>query len=405
MSGDRDWGWNTKVDGLEVQLQAKEVEIRRLRAEQAEILTELDRLQVDMADGDRGMEDWTASHLDVSPQTAHRLMTVAHATDPWFRQQLTAGRWGLDRVSMLIKLAATGASPDLISEAADEYSLGRLWGLIDQRRRVDPLVEQASFESRYLVIQPSLDQSMFRLWGQLHGVDGETLDKALRQKAGIFPNLSGQTQGQLLADARSAVCADSLTGSSEPGQEGRTVTVAEVFVDAALAATTFGEAGVTTSSGLRVGPATLSEILCEGRVRVTYTDGDKGPIAVTHLTESIPPAIRAWVLHRDQGQCSIEGCRSRYRLQIHHIRERHDGGDHDPSNLITLCWYHHHIAIHELGMTIDPNSPVHRRRLIGWRPTTGPPRPQPTTHSIVKHLTNTQRVSIPVAYGLVQPNQ
>jgi len=54
MSGDRDWGWNTKVDGLEVQLQAKEVEIRRLRAEQAEILTELDRLQVDMADGDRG---------------------------------------------------------------------------------------------------------------------------------------------------------------------------------------------------------------------------------------------------------------------------------------------------------------------------------------------------------------
>jgi hypothetical protein len=24
-------------------------------------------------------------------------------------------------------------------------------------------------------------------------------------------------------------------------------------------------------------------------------------------------------------------------------------------------------------MTIDPNSPVHRRRLIGWRPTTGPP--------------------------------
>jgi hypothetical protein len=43
-----------------------------------------------------------------------------------------------------------------------------------------------------------------------------------------------------------------------------------------------------------------------------------------------------------------------------------------------VCWYHHHIAIHMLGMTIDPNSPVHRRRLIGWRPTTGPPRPQPT---------------------------
>jgi hypothetical protein len=26
-----------------------------------------------------------------------------------------------------------------------------------------------------------------------------------------------------------------------------------------------------------------------------------------------------------------------------------------------------------LGMRLDPSSPTHRRRLIGWRPTTGPP--------------------------------
>jgi hypothetical protein len=277
------------------------------------------------------------------------------------------GRWGLDRAAFLVKLAATGAPAALITEAATQYSLGRLWGLVDQRRRIDHVTEKATFESRYLVIQPSLDESMFRLWGQLAGVDGQTVDKALRQKAGEFPHLPDQTQGQVLADALTAVCADSLTGSSEPGKEGKAVTVAEVFVDAALAAPTFGEAGVTTSSGLRVGPETLAEILCEGRIRLIYTDGDRGPIAVTHLTEAIPPAIRAWILHRDQGQCSIEGCRSRYRIQIHHIHPRAYGGDHNPENLISLCWYHHHIAIHQLGFTIDPNSPTHRRRLIGQR--------------------------------------
>ncbi|HEU4751173.1 MAG TPA: HNH endonuclease, partial [Acidimicrobiia bacterium] len=302
--------------------------------------------------------------LDVSRPTAHRLMTITHATDPWHLQQLAVGRWGLDRAAFLVKLAATGATPDLIGRAATEYSLGRLWGLIDQRRRLDPVTEQATFESRYLVIQPSLDESVFKVWGQLAGIDGQVVDKALRQRAGEFPNLPDQTQGQVLADALTSVCADSLTGGSEDNP-GRTVTVAEVFVDANLAAPSFGEAGVTTSSGLRVGPATLSEILCEGRIRVVYTDGDKGPIAVTHQTEAIPPAIRTWVIHRDHGQCSIEGCRSRYRLQIHHIHEQHLGGDHHPSNLITLCWYHHHVAIHQLGMTIDPNSPVHRRRLIG----------------------------------------
>ena len=40
------------------------------------------------------------------------------------------------------------------------------------------------------------------------------------------------------------------------------------------------------------------------------------------------------------------------------------GGNHDPDNLITLCWYHHHVAIHQMGFRIDPDSPTHRRRLI-----------------------------------------
>jgi hypothetical protein len=333
----------------------------------------LETHQVFLTDGDRGMEDWVAARLDVSRQTAHRLMTVAHCDDRWILGQLRTGRFGLDRASHLVKLAATGASAELISEAADEYSLGRLWGLVEARREIGATHEQFSFESRYLVIQPSLDESTFRLSGQLYGTDGQLVDKALRQRADQFPSLPDQSQGQMLADALTSVCADSLTASSEPGNEGRAVTVAEVFIDAALAAPTMGEAGVTTTSGLRVGPATLSEILCEGRIRVVSTDRDKGPIAVSHQTETIPPAIRAWILHRDQGTCSIEGCRSRNRLQIHHITEQHHGGDHNPDNLITLCWYHHHVAIHMLGFTIDPNSPTHRRRLIGWRPTTGPP--------------------------------
>ena len=67
------------------------------------------------------------------------------------------------------------------------------------------------------------------------------------------------------------------------------------------------------------------------------------------------------------GQCSIEGCPSRYRLQPHHIQERQNGGNHHPDNLTTLCWYHHHVAIHGLGFTIDPHSPTHRRRLLKRR--------------------------------------
>jgi hypothetical protein len=213
---------------------------------------------------------------------------------------------------------------------------------------------------------------MYKLWGQIHGVDGQIVDEALRQRASSFPNIPDQSHGQQLADALTDVCLDSLTGGSESEQPGRPVVVAEVFVDATVSAATHGEAGATTSSGLRVGPNTLAEILCNGSARVIYSDCN-GPFAVSHRTETIPPAIRAFVLKRDRGQCSIEGCGSRHRLQPHHITEQHAGGDHHPDNLVTLCWYHHHVAIHQLGFTIDPKSPPHRRRLIGWRPINGPP--------------------------------
>ena len=143
------------------------------------------------------------------------------------------------------------------------------------------------------------------------------------------------------------------------------MTVAEVFVDAALASETSGEAGVTLSSGPKLGPDFLSEILCGGKVRLIAQD--LHCLYYSDLGEAVPPALRALVLARDLGMCAIEGCRSRYRLQIHHIHPRSRGGSHHSDNLITLCWYHHHVAIHGMGMEIDPESPLHREDCAGRR--------------------------------------
>ncbi|MGB9359214.1 MAG: HNH endonuclease, partial [Acidimicrobiia bacterium] len=71
-----------------------------------------------------------------------------------------------------------------------------------------------------------------------------------------------------------------------------------------------------------------------------------------------------FILHRDARRCTISGCTSRYRLQIHHIDPWSDGGRTDPENLTTLCWFHHHVVIHGQGHRIDPTSPPQRRRLL-----------------------------------------
>jgi hypothetical protein len=351
-----------QIDSWQSELRSCEEEITKLRARQVVLIRQLDRYQVDCGDGARTMGDWTSARLDLSQQTSNRLTQLAHANDPEIDGAMGEGKWGLDRAAALVKLRHAGLPDHEFCEVAENYSLGRLYGLLDRLRHLSPGDETDLFEYRYLVIQPSLDESVFKLWGQLPGIDGRIIEKALSAREGDFPVLPHQGQGQRRADALTSICLDSLTGGSE-GETGRAVTVAEVFIDATLTAQSHGQQGATVSTGPRVGPNTLSEILCTGQVRLIVTDG-LHPVAYTDMGEAIPGPIRRYVAWRDQNQCSIEGCHSRYRLQPHHIRQRSHGGSHHSDNLITLCWFHHHVAIHGLGYQIDPQTPIHRRRLL-----------------------------------------
>ncbi|HKX76554.1 MAG TPA: hypothetical protein VJR05_14315, partial [Acidimicrobiia bacterium] len=260
-----DGDWEGVTSGLVDELVSIEAEIRGRRARQAEIIDQLRELGIDEGEGDRGIEDWVSKKLDVSVQTAHRLAVVSR--HPWLWEEMTSGGWGLDRASHLAKLVQAGASAEVVEEAASGFSLGRLWGLVEEHRRVGPVAEAASHDSRFLVVEPCRNTQMVKVWGQFYGTDGELVLKALNARADGFPPLAegeGCSRGQLLADALTSLCADSLTGTAE-GSGGRAVTVAEVFIDGHLAAASQGEAGVAVACGLRVGPETLTEILCDGK--------------------------------------------------------------------------------------------------------------------------------------------
>jgi hypothetical protein len=361
-----------RVEAWEAELVALEAAITRTRARQVQLLRKLDRHQVDAGAGMRTMGDWVSAHLDVSRQTANRLWQLARAENEPIDALMTQGRCGLDRAAVLVKLRAAGVdSGQLGDPVASGFSLGRLYGLLERVRTFTAEEERSGFDHRYLVIQPSLDDAAYKLCGLLPGIDGQIVERALTHRETELPVQPGEGQGQRRADALTSICLDTLTGTDPTGDPTRAVTVAEIFIDATHAEDG-GETGATLPSGVKVGPNTLTEILCGGKVRVIATDGLQ-PVGYTDRTDTIPPAIRRFVLWRDMGQCSIAGCHSRYRLQPHHIMERHRGGGHDPENLVTLCWYHHHVAIHQLGYTIDPDSPTHRRRLLSPHQPHGPP--------------------------------
>jgi len=363
----------TTIDQREQEFIACERAIGKIRARELELVRSLDSDQVTQLDGSRSMADWVAARLDTSTEAARQLVRAAKSLEehPQLAAALAGGRVSFDRAVATARLLAAGASSEQV-EASFGFDLNGVARITARHRRMTRVSEQAAYRDRFLAIQPSFDESAWRLWGQLPGYEGRIVEKALSERADAFPSTGDDRRvgrGERTADALVAIAQDSLDGAATGN--GSTTPLVSVFVDADLAETSNGEAGAEIAVGPRVGPATLERILCGGRVQLVGVRGNK-PVWYGRSSRSIPPAIRRFVLKRDGG-CVIDGCSSRYRLEPHHIVPWSKSRCHDPDNLVTLCWYHHHVAIHGEGYRLEPGTPPQRRRLVAPRRGPDPP--------------------------------
>ena len=222
--------------------------------------------------------------------------------------------------------------------------------------------EEDANDDQRLRIYPNYAKSQYHSSGTFGPMGGRVLEQFFERIADELPH-----DGDLSREKRQAAAliahAEAYLSSSSGAQEGvsNATGIVNVHVDADLAGRTRGEAGAEIEFGPRIGPAALEELLCSGRVRVIVAGNDGQSIATSHATRTIPLHIRAFV-HKRDGGCTMDGCDSRYRLEPHHVKRWANGGTHDPDNLTTLCWYHHHVAIHQHGRQFDPDSPPQRRR-------------------------------------------
>lgn len=356
----------TTIDQLEQLLVSDESHIAQLRARQVATLQALDLAQVPMMDGARSLAEWAAARMDMTADTARQLTETARRLNDQtdLAQELIDGVVSFERVVEESRLVASGADPGLVSRSRG-WDLAGLSRMTARQRRISRRDEQRLFGERFLSIQPTLDRTSYKLWGQFAGSDGRIIEQALTHRSDQFPPLPDgrrcpQAQGR--ADALVSIAQDSLHGSRPEAPPA--AALVSIFVDAHEAARSNGETGAEIDAGPRVGPSTLEEILCDGRVEILATAQDGTPLTVGPTARTIPPKLRRFILHRDGGACTADGCRSRYRLQPHHIRPRSRGGTLDPDNLTTLCWFHHHVVVHRNGFRIDPDSPPQRRRFL-----------------------------------------
>ena len=151
------------------------------------VLRELDASQVATGDGCRTLAEWVASRLDVTHDTARDLVHLARAADADVEADLVAGRVSWERAVATIRLKTAGAPEQVVSRSVG-FDLAGVERLTSLYRRVTVADEQGT--DRYLVVQPSLGEGNWRLWGQVPATDGQVIEQALLSRADDLPELS-----------------------------------------------------------------------------------------------------------------------------------------------------------------------------------------------------------------------
>jgi 5-methylcytosine-specific restriction endonuclease McrA len=341
------------IDQAEQTMICAEAVISLCRSVQIESLSLVDRAQVATADGANSLSEWTARRLDIGLDAARTLVRTMRRTHdrPELRNPLAEGEATFDRIEAVSRISEDVGLMEHLDVGAVRREAGK-------RAEISAASELRTAADRFLVVQPSLDESWWKLWGGLDGHSGAIVNKVLSEAADQLPPLPDGSRGDSSWRKATALFELCLSDDPQPAQ-------VTVFVDAGQAAPTDARAGVVLEAGPRIGANTLDAILCNAIAEVTVRAEDGRFMEYGRRRRIVPPALKRAILDRDGNTCAGDGCDSRYRIEAHHIIPWSRGGRTDAENLVSLCWFHHHVVVHERGFTVFRH-PDHGR--IRFRP-------------------------------------
>ena len=170
------------IDAKEQRLFELEAIVSRVRAEQLDVIAELDQAQIATVDGARNLAEWVTGRLDVAPETGRALAYAAVSESKALQAELEAGEVTLDRVVETRRLANAGADADTL-ERARGVAVNQVRRLVTQRVEMSGVEEAVVFQTRALYAQPNLQNTMWNLRGRLPACDGEIVFTALEDTA------------------------------------------------------------------------------------------------------------------------------------------------------------------------------------------------------------------------------
>ena len=110
---------------------------------------------------------------------------------------------------------------------------------------------------------------------------------------------------------------------------------------------------VADGETIALSPAVTEMARCDAQWLPSAHAGTAPPNKLApRAAQDVTPSVRRAVLRRDHHRCQVPGCTHARWVDVHHLKARADGGEHDASNLITLCGAHH-LALHAGKLRIE----------------------------------------------------
>ena len=327
-----------------------------LHVEQLRAVKAADEARDWKADGMHSMADWLAYKYRMSASTARAWVKAAHALPnlPQTAAAYEAGRISFDQLTVALSYAKPEDDADL-AELLPHISAVTAAAIAKQRRRVSAREREEADRKTFLRVVPDTSGLGSRITGWCPTDMAATVDAALTRRAEAM-GPDAETGRWAPADERKAralheLCDDDLGEHNREVGGDSTVVVVHVPVGAIRGDE---DAGSATIDGEAIHDDTLQRILCDTKIEHHLDEPDGRTVGIGRASRTPPRWLRRRVKGRDHGCCRWPGC-SRPARHLHHMTPWSRGGPTNASNLLSVCWHHHHL-LHEGGWEATGNA-------------------------------------------------
>jgi hypothetical protein len=290
----------------------------------------------------------------VSARTARASVEMARRLEaqPEIAAAAQAGELSTDQLEPLLELATPETDAEW-AQRAPHVAPVDLERMARQQRVVTAEEAGARRQAREFRMWWRKDSGMLSVRGELPDVDGALVESVFNRMCDRMRPPKGGAwapRRHRMADALVDLCRSYAdvepTGRSRP----------HVIIQKPAS-------GPAEVNGIPIADATLEALSRTARVE-QHTVDDSGALVTSSNIDQfkVPADIERFVRSRDR-HCRVPGCETTWRLQIHHMKPRCTGGNHDPRFLVLVCPQHHpmlepHGPYQLVG---DPNQPDGQR--------------------------------------------